>query len=92
MAEARFVLGQTVSTPGALKALEEAGQDALPFLVRHVTGDWGNVDRYDRHANEIGVEQGLRIFSSYTLVNGKTIWVITEADRSVTTVLLPQEY
>ena len=86
-----FPLGKVVATPGALEALVEAGEDPLRYLARHQEGDWGDLDEHDRRENERSLEHGWRIVSSYR-VGGKTIWVITEADRSVTTVLLPEEY
>lgn len=87
-----FSLGQVVATPGALEALEEAGQTPMEFLRRHVTGDWGNVPEEDKRENELSVQKGFRILSAYYLSTGAKIWVITEADRSVTTLLLPSEY
>jgi hypothetical protein len=89
----RFSLGQTVATPGALEALEQAGQEAVELLTRHVTGDWGDdLSEEDKQENEFSVDKDLRIFSAYTLENGVKVWVITEADRSATTILLPEEY
>jgi hypothetical protein len=88
----RFALGQVVATPGALEALEEAGQLPQEFLHRHVVGDWGELDEHDREANERAVHGGDRIFSSYLTKKGAKLWVITEYDRSVTTLLLPSEY
>ena len=87
-----FRLGQVVGTPGALQALEDAGQHPAEFLTRHVTGDWGDLCDEDKEENEFSVEQGFRILSSYELNSGAKVWVITEADRSATTILLPQEY
>ena len=87
-----FDLGQIVGTPGALHALQEAGQDPAPFLTRHVTGDWGDLSEEDRAENELSVQRGFRILSAYQLNTGVKIWVITEADRSATTFLLPSEY
>ena len=84
-------LGKIVATPGALKLLLEAGEDPLCYLARHASGDLGNLDEYDRKENELSLEHGWRIVSSYP-VGGKTVWVIIEADRSVTTILLPEEY
>jgi hypothetical protein len=91
MTAARFAVGQIVATPGALAALEDAADNPALFLRRHVTGDWGEVDEHDRHQNEFSVEHGFRLLSSYTLSNGTRIWIITEADRSATTLLLPSE-
>ena len=91
-AEPLFPPGQVVATPGALKRLEEAGQDPFELLSRHVTGDWGELDEADRQENELSVKEGFRILSAYTLSSGVKVWVITEADRSATTILLPSEY
>ena len=88
----RFALGQVVATPGALVALEEAGQLPQEFLHRHVVGDWGELDEHDRQANERAVHGGDRILSSYRTKKGAKLWLITEYDRSVTTLLLPSEY
>lgn len=88
----RFTLGQVVATPGALDALEEAGQVPQEFLHRHIVGDWGDLDEEDRQTNERAVHGGDRIFSAYHTKNGTKVWVITEYDRSVTTLLLPSEY
>jgi hypothetical protein len=87
-----FPLGQIVATPGALDAILEAKENPATFLSRHVTGDWGELDEHDRQENEFSVANGLRILSAYTLNTGTRLWVITEADRSVTTILLPSEY
>ena len=87
-----FDLGQVVSTPGALDAFREAEQHPVEFLQRHVTGDWGELDDHDIKENEFSVKHGYRILSAYTLKTGVKIWIITEADRSVTTFLLPEEY
>jgi hypothetical protein len=84
-------LGRVVVTPGALKVLSEAGEDPVHYLARHASGDWGDLDEHDRRENERSQKYGWRIVSSYP-VKEKTIWVITEADRSVTTILLPEEY
>ena len=87
----RFPLGQLMITPGALAALKRSKQTPLPFLYRHVSGDWGDLDAEDKEANDFAVVQGRRILSTYTLNVGVKIWCITEADRSVTTILLPEE-
>ena len=89
---AKFNLGQLVATPGALSALEEAGQDAIEFVSRHASGDWGDVSDADREENEFSLAHGFRLLSSYKLRNGTKLWIITEADRSSTTLLLPDEY
>jgi hypothetical protein len=90
--KALFSLGQLVATPGALASLAKAGQTPLDFLSRHVCGDWGDIDKEDRKENELGLKRGFRLLSSYRTNADAKIWVITEADRSVTTVLLPDEY
>jgi hypothetical protein len=92
MPDCLFDLGRTVSTPGALQALLQAGESGLRYLLRHSTGDWGEVDAEDRRTNDRAVRQGERIVSSYTLPTGEKLWVITERDRSATTLLLPSEY
>jgi hypothetical protein len=88
----RFLLGRVVATPGALSALEKAEQLPAAFLDRHVNGDWGEVPDADKQENEVAVEQGLRILSAYTTSAGDQMWIVTEADRSATTLLLPEEY
>jgi hypothetical protein len=88
----RFPVGRVVATPGALAALEKAEQLPAEFLDRHVNGDWGDVPDADKHENELSVEQGFRILSSYTTSTGDRIWILTEADRSATIVMLPEEY
>jgi hypothetical protein len=87
-----FQLGQIVATPGALEALEASGQLASDFIRRHVSGDWGELDAQDRKENEFSLKNGYRILSAYHLRNGQKLWIITEADRSSTTLLLPEEY
>ena len=87
-----FDLGQLVATPGALAALEKSGQSPMDFLSRHVTGDWGELSEDDRKENLFSLEKGFRLLSSYQTNAGERVWVITEADRSVTTILLPDEY
>lgn len=87
-----FRLGQIVATPDALASLERAGQGVWDFLARHVQGDFGEVDAEDRRANLDAIEQGERILSAYTLRTGERLWVITEADRSSSCVLLPENY
>lgn len=86
-----FALGQIVATPGALALLEQEGADAISLLTRHVQGDFGEVPEEDERANHRAVRDGLRILSSYSL-GGDAIWIITEADRSSTCLLLPSEY
>jgi hypothetical protein len=84
-------LGRVLATPGALNLLSEIGEDPFDFLARHETGDWGELCAFDRRQNEIALRDGNRVLSSYNVPVGR-IWIITEADRSVTTILLPEEY
>ena len=92
MGSPRFSLRQVVATPGALRALEISGESPLEYLRRHVSGDWGELDEEDRRENELSLREGFRLLSSYRLKTGEKLWIITEADRSVTTLLLPEEY
>jgi len=87
-----FELGQIVATPGALAALKKAGQQPGEFLTRHVNREWGDLDEEDRKENEYSLEHGFRLLSAYKTNAGDRLWIITEADRSVTTLLLPDEY
>jgi hypothetical protein len=87
-----FSLGHVVATPGALAALREAGQQAQEFLIRHSYGDWGDLTDEDWKENNFAVTRPLRLLSAYQLATGATLWVITEADRHATTLLLPSEY
>ena len=89
---ATLELGRIVATPGALTAMREAHQEAWSFLQRHLDGDWGEVSADDQEENELSLKEGFRIMSVYTLSTGVKIWIITEADRSSTTILLPDEY
>jgi hypothetical protein len=84
-------LGRVVATPGALKLLIETGGHPFDYLARHATGDWGDLCAFDRRQNQIALREGYRILSSYDVPAGR-VWIITEADRSVTTILLPEEY
>ena len=88
----KFFLRRTVATPGALRALEQANQSPYEFIERHQTGDWGELCEEDKRENEFSVHNGFRILSAYRTRNDVKIWVITEADRSVTTLLRPHEY
>jgi len=88
--QAKFRLGRIVSTPHALEVLPN--EDILTAIARHQAGDWGDVDSHDRQANERALIEGTRLFSVYHAGNGPTFWIITEADRSITTVLMPEDY
>jgi hypothetical protein len=87
-----FPLGHVVATPAALAAIEKSGQQPGEFLARHVIGDWGDLDAHDRAENEFSLQHGLRLLSAYHTSAGEKLWVITEADRSSTCILLPEEY
>lgn len=86
-----FPLGYLVATPGALDLLDRMAVNASELLQRHQRGDWGDVPPEDAAENELSIVNGNRILSSYT-VGDERIWIITEADRSSTTLLLPEEY
>lgn len=93
----KFGLGQTVGTPAALKAIQDAGQTVLQFLTRHANGDWGDLDDEDKRSNDEALASGSRLLSAYSLASGVRIWIITEAaddngHRAATTILLPDEY
>lgn len=90
--KALFPLGQICATPGAIEALEQVGLPASNLLTRHVLGDDGELCREDKQTNRDALKTGARIFSSYKINDQLKIWIITEADRSVTTLLLPEEY
>ena len=87
---AKFRLGKIVSTPNALERLTQ--DDILRAIGRHQAGDWGDVSEDDRTRNEFSLNQGLRLWSVYHAGSGAKFWLITEADRSVTTVLMPEDY
>ena len=87
-----FDLGRVVATPGALATLTENGEDPHLYLGRHVTGDWGELSQADKAANTLALVTGERILSSYRTSRNVKLYVITEADRSLTTLLLPSEY
>lgn len=91
MAVPLFPLGRIVATSGALNLLVIAGQDPGDLLERHRSGDWGDVSREDAAENRLSIRHGWRILSSYRIGSGR-IWIITEADRSSTCLLLPEEY
>jgi hypothetical protein len=86
----KFPLGQTVITPNALKQLTQ--DDVLGALTRHAAGDWGEVAPEDRQENELSLREGFRLLSVYRSSAGAKFWIITEADRSATTVLMPEDY
>lgn len=88
----RFKLGRILATPAAVEAIAEARVSIVDLLIRHMRGDWGELAESDRQQNELSVDAGLRLLSSYVLPNGQTVWVVTEWDRSATTFLLPGDY
>jgi hypothetical protein len=90
MTSFKFPLGQIVATPNALSQL--ANEDIQTALRRHAAGDWGDCGPADSHENELSLREGFRLFSIYHSAAGAKFWVITEADRSLTTVLLPEVY
>ena len=88
----KFQLGQVCATPAALEALQVNEVIPADLLARHHNGDWGDLDDDDKTENEYSVKHGLRIFSAYNLKDGQRIWILTEWDRSATTLLTPSEY
>jgi hypothetical protein len=93
MSGIKFPLGNLYATPAALEAIQSAGGDFMAYVVKHLSLDPGDLSPEDIRENELSLREGFRILSAYTLSDGKTkIWLITEADRSSTTVLLPEEY
>ena len=89
----RFALGQTYITPGAEEALLIAGQTEIEFLRRHMSCDWGSeLSDEDVQENELSLKEGFRLLSAYRTAKGQKLWIITEADRSATTILLPSDY
>ena len=98
MFEPRFDLGRILITPGAAQVLEDVGQQPIEYLSRHIRGDWGDLAAGDSKANDVAcqfegdVNRQERIMSSYKTSKSVKIWVITEWDRSMTTLLLPEEY
>ena len=89
-ANSRLRMGRLVVTPGAMKSLTP--DDVIRSLYRHLSADWGTLDEYDWKMNDDALEFGGRILSQYSTDNGTKFWIITECDRSATTILLPQEY
>lgn len=88
----RVPITRYVITPGALSALLESQESPEKFIARHVSGDWGEVPPEDAEANNHALEHGERLLSAYRTRKGTRLWIITEADRSITTILLPDEY
>ena len=90
IANSKFPLGQIVITRNALDTLNP--EDMSKALTRHASGDWGDLCEDDRRENELSLKEGYRLLSAYHAADGTKFWIITEADRSVTTVLLPEDY
>jgi len=90
--KALFPLGRTFLTIGAEEALEESNQQPQEFLALHQSGNWGDVCESDKKENEFSLANGFRLLSAYKTANGTKLWVISEANRSSTTILLPSEY
>ena len=88
----KFSLGRIVATPGALEAVQEANQNPFEFIQRHQSGDWGELCEEDKRENEFSLKNGFRLLSADRTLHDVKVWIITEADRSVTTLLLPHEY
>src|SRR5262245_57289952 len=85
-----FSLGQVVITPAAMNRIP--ADEVQAALARHARGDWGDINEHDRHENALALQEGFRLMSVYQLKDGTRLWIITEADRSVTTILLPEDY
>jgi hypothetical protein len=92
MSGVKFSPGSVYITPGAMEQFTASGDDPLAFLIRHLAGDWGEVNAEDWRANEESLLRGERLLSVYRMSNGTKFWIITEWDRSVTTFLLPEDY
>lgn len=87
-----FTLGSVLITPGALDMLEALQLAPLSFVLRHVAGDWGDLCKEDKQANAAALAYGSRLLSAYDIPSNHRLWIITEADRRSTTLLLPEEY
>ncbi|MCC6443767.1 MAG: hypothetical protein IT210_09975 [Armatimonadetes bacterium] len=90
--QGKFPLGKLVVTRSALEAVQQAGNTPWEFLDKHQNADWGELEEFDWHENNDALLKGKQIRSSYMTASGQRIWIITEADRSQTTMLLPTEY
>lgn len=87
-----FSLGQVVITKNAKGTFDELEQNPIVYLERHAKGDWGNLGEDDKQSNNEAIGEGLRLLSKYNLSNGEAIYIITEADRSITTIMLTEDY
>ena len=90
--ESKFDFGRVVATPTLANYCEKKGFSMLPYLIRHANGDWGDVCKEDWKSNDEALKNGLRLLSEYKLPDGRRIWIITEWDRSATTLLFPEDY
>ncbi len=88
----KFKLGTIVATRGVMEHVKDDAGILFPYIARHATGDWGEICDEDKEVNAGALEHGMRLMSIYRLPDGEKIWIITEWDRSVTTVLFPHEY
>ena len=88
----KFELGQLVMTPGADRAMREARQVPPEFLLRHLHGDWGDLPPEDIRENAWSLAHGARLFSAYHTRLQEKLWIITEHDRRLTTILVPEDY
>ena len=91
-ATTRFPLGRVLATPGAIRVVKGAGESPLRLLKRHAHGDFGDLHEDDVRANELAIRQGMRVLSAFVMPTGEHVWVLTEADRSTTTILLAEEH
>ena len=90
--ESKFNFGNVVATRPLFEYCKARGFSLLPYMVRHAQGDWGDVCKEDWESNDEALKSGQRLLSEYKLPDGKRIWIITEWDRSATTLLFPEDY
>jgi hypothetical protein len=89
---ARFQAGQLLMTAGIKDLVVKEKLNLIPYVVRHLNGDWGDIPAEDARANQAALRDGDRLLSAYQVTSEARVWIITESDRSATTVLLPEEY
>ena len=92
LSQPRFRAGQLVMTTGVNDLVQRGALNPAPYIQRHLNGDWGDLCDEDRRSNDAALKNGDRLFSSYRITPDLKLWIITEWDRSVTTLLLPDEY
>ena len=92
MIDSKFNFGQVLATSAVFNYCEENNFTLLPYLIRHGNCDWGDICDEDKGVNEEALKEGLRLMSVYYLPDKTKIWIITEWDRSVTTILFPEDY